>query len=130
MCLHSSQAIGGTTPSTRAVRSVNTDSDGRYSLTLPPWRYYIVVGCIESLTYFSQAEIRATVMTVAPKHDPRKREFFGIASGQRGDPEPIPVRTLNHVRLMVPSIQRTLEWYLKLTDMKTVEILCRRPRRC
>jgi catechol 2,3-dioxygenase-like lactoylglutathione lyase family enzyme len=37
---------------------------------------------------------------------------------QPGDPLPIPVRTLNHVRLMVPSVQRTFEWYLKLTNMK------------
>jgi hypothetical protein len=66
MCLHSSQAIGGTTPSTRAVRSVNTDNNGRYSLTLPAGRYYIVAGRIDSLTYFSQAEIRATDVTVAP----------------------------------------------------------------
>src|SRR6266704_1153995 len=35
-----------------------------------------------------------------------------------GDPPPIPVRTLNHVRLIVPNLRRTLEWYLKLTDMK------------
>ena len=34
------------------------------------------------------------------------------------DPPPIPVRTLNHVRLVVPNVQRTLEWYLKLTDMR------------
>ena len=37
---------------------------------------------------------------------------------QTGDPSPIPVRTLNHVRLVVPNLQRTLGWYLKLTDMK------------
>ena len=35
-----------------------------------------------------------------------------------GAPPPIPVRTLNHVRLMVPNVQRTLDWYLKLTDMR------------
>jgi catechol 2,3-dioxygenase-like lactoylglutathione lyase family enzyme len=35
-----------------------------------------------------------------------------------GAPPPIPVRTLNHVRLIVPNVQRTLDWYLKLTDMK------------
>src|SRR5262245_40950757 len=34
------------------------------------------------------------------------------------DPPPTPVRTLNHVRLMVPNVQRTLEWYLRLTDMR------------
>src|SRR5881628_3559040 len=35
-----------------------------------------------------------------------------------GSPAPIPVRTLNHVRLIVPNVQRTLEWYLRLTDMR------------
>ena len=35
-----------------------------------------------------------------------------------GAPPPIPVRTLNHVRLMVPNVQRTTDWYLKLTDMQ------------
>src|SRR6266481_2275558 len=35
-----------------------------------------------------------------------------------GDPPQIPVRTLNHVRLMVPNVQRSLEWYLRLTDMQ------------
>src|SRR5437667_11755261 len=39
------------------------------------------------------------------------------ADRQPGDPPPIPVRTLNHVRLTVPVVRRTLEWYLKLTDM-------------
>jgi catechol 2,3-dioxygenase-like lactoylglutathione lyase family enzyme len=34
-----------------------------------------------------------------------------------GAPPPIPVRTLNHVRLMVPNVERTMAWYLKLTDM-------------
>ena len=34
-----------------------------------------------------------------------------------GAPPPIPVRTLNHVRLIVPNVKRTLEWYLRLTDM-------------
>ena len=37
---------------------------------------------------------------------------------QPGAPPPIPVRTLNHVRLIVPNLQRTLAWYLKLTDMQ------------
>jgi hypothetical protein len=32
-------------------------------------------------------------------------------------PPPIAARTLNHVRLMVPNVQRTAAWYLKLTDM-------------
>ncbi len=40
------------------------------------------------------------------------------AARQPGDAPPIPVRTLNHVRLMTPNIQRTLEWHLKLTDMQ------------
>jgi len=40
------------------------------------------------------------------------------AERQPGDPPPIPVRTLNHVRLTVPVVQRTLDWYLKLTDMR------------
>jgi catechol 2,3-dioxygenase-like lactoylglutathione lyase family enzyme len=40
------------------------------------------------------------------------------ADRRPGDPPPIPVRTLNHVRLIVPNIRRSLEWYLKLTDMK------------
>jgi catechol 2,3-dioxygenase-like lactoylglutathione lyase family enzyme len=35
-----------------------------------------------------------------------------------GGPPPIPVRTLNHVRLIVPNVQRTLDWYLRLTDMR------------
>ncbi len=40
------------------------------------------------------------------------------AARQPGDPPPIPVRTLNHVRLIVPNVQRTQEWYLKLTGMQ------------
>jgi catechol 2,3-dioxygenase-like lactoylglutathione lyase family enzyme len=40
------------------------------------------------------------------------------AARQPGDPEPVAVRTLNHVKLIVPNLQRTLDWYLKLTDMK------------
>jgi len=35
-----------------------------------------------------------------------------------GAPPPIPVRTLNHVKLIVPNVQRTMDWYLKLTDMR------------
>jgi catechol 2,3-dioxygenase-like lactoylglutathione lyase family enzyme len=35
-----------------------------------------------------------------------------------GAPPAIPVRTLNHVKLLVPNLQRTLSWYLKLTDMR------------
>ena len=37
---------------------------------------------------------------------------------QPGDPPPIAVRTLNHVKLMVPDVARTRGWYLRLTDMK------------
>ena len=40
------------------------------------------------------------------------------AERQPDDPPPISVRTLNHVRLVVPNVQRTVEWYLKLTDMR------------
>ncbi len=40
------------------------------------------------------------------------------AARQPGAAPPVPVRTLNHVRLIVPNVQRTLEWYLKLTDMQ------------
>src|SRR2546426_7052492 len=40
------------------------------------------------------------------------------AARRPGDSPQIPVRTLNHVRLMVPNVQRTLEWYLRLTDMQ------------
>jgi len=35
-----------------------------------------------------------------------------------GTPPPIAVQTLNHVRLIVPNVERTLKWYQKLTDMK------------
>jgi catechol 2,3-dioxygenase-like lactoylglutathione lyase family enzyme len=38
-----------------------------------------------------------------------------------GDPRPIPVRTLNHVRLMVPNIKRSVEWYQRLTGMPVVQ---------
>jgi catechol 2,3-dioxygenase-like lactoylglutathione lyase family enzyme len=34
-----------------------------------------------------------------------------------GDPPPIAVRTLNHVRLMVPNLRRSTEWYQRLTGM-------------
>src|SRR6266566_3246293 len=40
------------------------------------------------------------------------------AARPQGGPPPIPVRTLNHVKLVVPNVQRTLEWYLRLTDMR------------
>jgi len=44
----------------------------------------------------------------------------GAAQAMRppGAPPPVPVKTLNHVRLIVPNVQRTIDWYLKLTDMK------------
>src|SRR2546425_5261083 len=42
----------------------------------------------------------------------------GKAERQPDDPPPILIRTLNHMRLTVPDLQRTLEWYLKLTDMR------------
>ncbi len=37
---------------------------------------------------------------------------------RRGDPAPIQVRTLNHIKYVVPNVQRSLEWYQKLTDMQ------------
>ena len=37
-----------------------------------------------------------------------------------GAPPPIPVKTLNHVRMIVPNAQRALAWHLKLTDMRLV----------
>jgi catechol 2,3-dioxygenase-like lactoylglutathione lyase family enzyme len=39
-----------------------------------------------------------------------------------GAPPPIPVKTLNHVRMIVPDVQKSLEWYLKLTDMKVLAL--------
>lgn len=39
------------------------------------------------------------------------------AAREPGDHPPIPVRTLNHVKLIVPNVQRTLEWYMRLTGM-------------
>jgi catechol 2,3-dioxygenase-like lactoylglutathione lyase family enzyme len=44
------------------------------------------------------------------------------AARRPGSPPPILVRTLNHVTLIVPSVQRTVEWYLKLTDMKRLTL--------
>ena len=35
-----------------------------------------------------------------------------------GAPPPIPVKTLNNVRMVVPNLQKSLDWYLKLTDMQ------------
>jgi catechol 2,3-dioxygenase-like lactoylglutathione lyase family enzyme len=39
-----------------------------------------------------------------------------------GTPPPIPVKTLNNVRMIVPNLQRSLDWYLKLTDMHPVAV--------
>jgi catechol 2,3-dioxygenase-like lactoylglutathione lyase family enzyme len=35
-----------------------------------------------------------------------------------GAPPAIPVKTLNHVRMVVPNLQRALAWHLKLTDLR------------
>ncbi len=37
-----------------------------------------------------------------------------------GDPPPIAVRTLNHVKYFVTELQSSLEWYRRLTDMRVV----------
>jgi catechol 2,3-dioxygenase-like lactoylglutathione lyase family enzyme len=37
-----------------------------------------------------------------------------------GDPPPVQVRTMNHIRYVVSDLDRALEWYLKLTDMQLV----------
>jgi catechol 2,3-dioxygenase-like lactoylglutathione lyase family enzyme len=42
------------------------------------------------------------------------------AARQAGAPPPIPVKTLNHVQMIVPNVQRALAWHLKLTDMRLV----------
>ncbi len=39
-----------------------------------------------------------------------------------GAPPPIPVKTMNHVRMIVPNLQKSLDWYLKLTDMKPLAL--------
>jgi len=49
------------------------------------------------------------------------RAGLAQAARQPGDPPPIAVRTLNHVNLIGPNVQRTRDWYLKLTDMKRLE---------
>ena len=41
-----------------------------------------------------------------------------VAVRRPGDPPPIPVRTLNHIKYFVSDLQRTLEWYQLLTDME------------
>ena len=35
-----------------------------------------------------------------------------------GEPPPLPVRTLNHIKMMVPDVQRSMAWHLRLTDMR------------
>ena len=42
------------------------------------------------------------------------------AARPAGAPPPIPVRTLNHVQMIVPNVQRALAWHLKLTDMRVI----------
>jgi len=37
-----------------------------------------------------------------------------------GDPAPVQVRTMNHIKYYVSDLPRALEWYLRLTDMETV----------
>ena len=39
-----------------------------------------------------------------------------------GAPPPIPVKTLNNVRMIVPNLQRSLAWTLKLTDMYALAV--------
>ena len=39
-----------------------------------------------------------------------------------GAPPPIPVKTLNNVRMIVPNLQRALDWHLKLTDMRPLAL--------
>ena len=39
-----------------------------------------------------------------------------------GAPPPIPVKTLNNVRMIVPNLQKSLDWYLKLTDMRPLNL--------
>jgi catechol 2,3-dioxygenase-like lactoylglutathione lyase family enzyme len=39
-----------------------------------------------------------------------------------GAPPPIPVKTLNNVRMIVPNLQKSLGWYLKLTDMRPLAL--------
>ncbi len=37
-----------------------------------------------------------------------------------GDPPPIPVRTMNHIKYVVSDLESALAWYLELTDMQLV----------
>ncbi len=43
-----------------------------------------------------------------------------VALRRQGDPPPIQVRTLNHIRYVHSDLESTLAWYLKLTDMEIV----------
>ncbi|MEE2637211.1 MAG: VOC family protein [Acidobacteriota bacterium] len=43
-----------------------------------------------------------------------------VAVRRPGDPPPIQVRTMNHIRYYVTDLPSTLEWYQKLTDMEVV----------
>jgi len=43
-----------------------------------------------------------------------------VAVRRPGDPPPIPVHTLNHIKYFVTDLQRSLEWYQMLTDMEIV----------
>jgi formylglycine-generating enzyme required for sulfatase activity len=67
VALDASRAIGGTTAGSHAVRAAETDSSGSYRLHLPPGRYYIIAGAIESPTYYPGVpfEAGATVVGIA-----------------------------------------------------------------
>ena len=43
---------------------------------------------------------------------------YGQAVQQPGDPPPIVTSTINHVKLVVPDLKRSLAFYQKLTDMR------------
>ena len=43
-----------------------------------------------------------------------------VAVRRPGDPPAIQVRTMNHIKYFVTDLQRSLEWYQKLTDMQIV----------
>ena len=43
-----------------------------------------------------------------------------VAVRRPGDPLPVQVRTLNHIKYFVTALHRSLEWYQKLTDMRIV----------
>ena len=45
-------------------------------------------------------------------------DFSTTAIRRRGDPPPIAVHTLNHCKIGVHNLQRSIAWYTKLTDMK------------